>query len=598
MSKYRSGLFLALVMLLLAVFLGLGIVLGQLFKNYYIDTYNDRLQKETKFVSSYIQENDGVSSAVKSGKINSLKEMLDSNITVVNQDGSVQYSTDVTQENNKAAHSQTIDRIVKENSGVHAPNEGYSVYEGRYDQHYYWKKLKSDGEAAGFVILSNQIDTLKKANQKMWLILAFSLGTALVVLLVLAASITSRYTKPIEAATSAAIELAKGNYRVRTYEEHSSETGMLSNSINILARNLQEMENLREMQQDRLGTLVENMGSGVLLIDSRGYITLINKTYRNFFGVDPLYFLYRLYYEVVQHKEVILMIEQIFMTEQSLKKHLVLPVHLERKYFEVYGAPIIGSQDEWKGILLVFHDITELKKLEQVRKDFVANVSHELKTPITSIKGFTETLLDGALHDEKSLKHFLSIVLKESDRMQTLIQELLDLSKIEQQGFSLSIQNLNLTKLLQETLPIFEQRAALKQIKLSNNSSGDAIEIEGDYDRIKQILINLISNAISYTPPGGSVEVSLEEDKKYAKVSVKDTGIGMAQEELPRIFERFYRIDKARSRNFGGTGLGLAIVKHLVEAHQGNIQVKSEPGDGTEFTVLFNQKFKYKHSLD
>ncbi|PLT31187.1 two-component system histidine kinase PnpS [Peribacillus deserti] len=592
MSRYRSRLFLALVMLSLAVFLGLGIVLGQLFKNYYIETHNDRLQREIKFVSNYIQENDGVDTAISSGKMESLKEILDSNIIIAGSDGTLLYSTSDQDED----HSEAIDVIIKDSSSSEKP-EGYSVVEGRYDQHYYWKKMKLDGGETVFVILSDQIDELKDANQKMWLILAFSLGTAFIAILILAAGITSRFTKPIEAATRTAIELAKGNYRVRTYEEHSSETGMLSNSINKLARNLQEMEKLREMQQDRLGTLVENMGSGVLLIDSRGYITLINRTYRNFFKVDPFYFLYRLYYEVVEHKEVILMIEQIFMTEQSIKKHLVLPVSLERKYFEVYGAPIIGSHDEWKGILLVFHDITELKRLEQIRKDFVANVSHELKTPITSIKGFTETLLDGALHDEKSLKHFLSIVLKESDRMQTLIQELLDLSKIEQQGFSLSIQKLDAHKLVQETVPMYEHRAALKGITLSYSSPGSMVKIEGDYNRIKQILINLISNAIAYTPSGGSVEVNLEETDQYAKIRVKDTGIGIAQEELPRIFERFYRIDKARSRNYGGTGLGLAIVKHLVEAHKGQIQVNSEPGKGTEFTVLLNKRFHTEESL-
>ncbi|WP_409297279.1 two-component system histidine kinase PnpS [Peribacillus sp. SCS-26] len=591
MSRYRSGLFFALVILLLAVFLGLGIVLGQLFKDYYIDTFNDRLQKETKFVSQYIQENQGVEAAIASGKVDKLTEMLDSNITIADQDGDILFSTTNVTTKNRQIRDEAIRSIARTQFGGNEPTEGYDVTEGKYEQHYYWKKLRT-GSGHAFVVLSNQLDMLQKASQKMWLILAFSLGTALIVILVLAATITTRYTKPIEAATKAAIELAKGNYKVRTYEENSFETGMLSNSINILARNLQEMEEHREMQQDRLGTLVENMGSGVLLIDSRGSITLINRTYRQTFNVDPSFFLYRLYYEVIEHKEVIQMIENIFMMEQSIKKQLILPLNLEMRYFEIYGAPIIGNHDEWKGILLVFHDITELKKLEQVRKDFVANVSHELKTPITSIKGFTETLLDGALHDEKFLKHFLGIVLKESDRMQTLIQELLDLSKIEQQGFSLSIQKVDLNKLLQETIAIFEQRAAEKEIKLTSPSLLNPLIIDGDSFRIKQIVINLVSNAIAYTPAGGAVTVSLSESREAAKLSVKDTGIGIAKEELPRIFERFYRIDKARSRNSGGTGLGLAIVKHLVEAHKGVLRVESEAGRGTEFTVEFQKRLK------
>ncbi|WP_026693684.1 two-component system histidine kinase PnpS [Peribacillus kribbensis] len=592
MSNFRSGLFFALVSLLLAVFLSLGLVLGGLFKNNYNTTYNDRLQKETEFVSSYIDEKGGAENAIKSGKINKLKDILGSNITIVDENKHITYSTPFDNGKDDNRHTETIERIVTEKIGK-KQQEGYEVIEGRNNQHYYWARLGSSGSWEGFVILSNEMDLINQANQKMWLILAFSLGTALIVILLLASRITVRYTKPIESATRAAIELAKGNYKVRTYEEDSDETGMLSSSINILARNLQEMEQLREMQQDRLGTLVENMGSGVLLIDSRGYITLINKTYRDLFGVDPSYFLYRLYYEVIQHKDVIGMIENIFMTEHSIKKQLVLPLKLERKYFEVFGAPIIGNQDEWKGILLVFHDITELKKLEQMRKDFVANVSHELKTPITSIKGFTETILDGAINDEKSLSHFLSIIQKESDRMEHLIQELLELSKIEQQGFSMSIQKIDLAKLSLETLPIFEQRAQEKRIQLSSKVPDAPVYIEGDTYRIKQVLINLISNAIAYTPAGGAVYVEIMDSGETAQLKVGDTGIGIAKEELPRIFERFYRVDRARSRNSGGTGLGLAIVKHLVEAHKGHLHVESEPGKGTVFFVEFNTRFKY-----
>lgn len=182
--------------------------------------------------------------------------------------------------------------------------------------------------------------------------------------------ITGQYIRPIESVTKVAIELAKGNYKARAYENNSDETGMLSKAINILARNLQEMTLEQEMQQDRLHTLIENMGSGMILIDSRGYISLVNRSYKEIFHVTNEEYLDRLYYEAFLHAEIIELVEEIFMTEVKVRKQMLLPLGIERKHFEVYGAPIIGTNHEWKGIVLVFHDITELKKLEQMRKDF------------------------------------------------------------------------------------------------------------------------------------------------------------------------------------------------------------------------------------
>ena len=255
----------------------------------------------------------------------------------------------------------------------------------------------------------------------------------------------------------------------------------------------------------------------------------------------------------------------------------------------MYGAPIIGNHDEWNGILLIFHDITELKRLEQIRKDFVANVSHELKTPITSIKGFSETLLDGALHDEETLRSFLTIILNESNRLQLLIQELLHLSKMEQQVIELHCEDVDLVPLLKEIGLMLSTRLQAKQITLDIDVP-DAAFIEGDLLRIKQVFINLMSNAVNYTPVGGKVAVHVKEEKEFVTVAIQDTGIGIENKELPRIFERFYRVDKARSRDSGGTGLGLSIVKHILEIHHGKVAVESTVGVGTTFTVTLNKK--------
>ncbi|WP_423407630.1 two-component system histidine kinase PnpS [Heyndrickxia sp. MSNUG] len=586
MTKYRTRLLFALITLIIIVLVGLGLVLGQLFKNYYIHSFNERIKIEMSLLTANIEQNGGLDK-LDINEIDRMGDLLNARITLVDMGGDIRYDTGKISSINTSRHNEIIGDVVEDKPKEQSDLE----IGGGYDLHYYWKPLIHKDKKEGYVFLTTQINELQKAYRQIWWILTISLGLALIVIILLGTRITNRYTKPIESATNVAIELAKGNYRARTYEDHIDETGMLSASINILARNLQELMKAKESQQDRLTTLIENMGSGLILIDSRGYINLINRPYREIFSVDPSEYLYKLYYEVIEHEEISQMVEEIFMTEQKVRKQVVLPLEIERRHFEVYGVPIIGTNNVWKGILLVFHDITELKKLEQMRKDFVANVSHELKTPITSIKGFSETLLDGAMHDKGTLEAFLDIILKESDRLQVLIQELLDLSKIEQHGFKLTIGKVDLLQGITDVLGILRGKAEEKDITLEIGQISGNMVIEGDPDRIKQVLINLVSNAITYSPNHGTITISLFDKKEMVSIVVKDSGIGIEKSEIPRIFERFYRVDKARSRNSGGTGLGLAIVKHIVEAHKGNIEVTSEVGKGTTFTVRLYKRF-------
>lgn len=585
MTTFRTRLLFALLSLILVVLVALGLLLGQLFKSYYLNTFDARLQKETEMAASYIEGNGGIGS-ITIESINELGDILDVRVTATDSKGRILMDSSVKSETSQSRHQEIIVEVLKKKSVYES---GWEVA-GGFNLHYYWQPVMINGEKEGYIFLSTKLAEFQKAYQQIWWILAVSLGLSLFLIILLGSRITARYTKPIESATQVAIELTKGNYRARTYEDQEDETGMLSKSINVLARNLQEMVKSQEMQQDRLGALIENMGSGLILIDSRGYINLVNRPYKEVFNVNPSEYLYKLYYEVIEHKGITEVVEEIFMTEQKVKKQLIIPVNIERRYFEVYGVPIIGTNDEWKGILLVFHDITELKKLEQMRKDFVANVSHELKTPITSIKGFSETLLDGAMENKQTLNDFLNIILKESDRLQSLIQELLDLSKIEKQGFSLSIQQLDLADVLEDVVAIMKGKAAEKEIALKYKREDKPVYIEGDVHRLKQVFINIISNAISYTPNQGVVYISSADSDRTVLTEIRDTGIGIEAGEIPRIFERFYRVDKARSRNSGGTGLGLAIVKHLVEAHKGTISVKSEVGKGTAFIIELPRK--------
>ena len=586
MIKFRSQMFLTLLALLVIVLIGVGLILGQLFKTYYFQNFDEHLEKETRLVADYIEGIGGIQSS--DGQIISdFSKELDARISIIESDGEIVIDSGYISPNNEAEFEDVIASIVENRS---QSEEKIRLFQEIKTQ-YYWESIDLDGARQGFVLISTKMTELKQAYTHMWWLLTISFSFAFIVILILGRNIMNRYTKPIERATNVAFELAKGNYHARTFEDQKGEVGMLNSSLNILARNLQDMMKAHEMQKDRLSTLIENVGSGLILIDGHGYINLINRTYKEVFDVKSSEYLYKLYYEVIKHKEVNKIIEDIFMTEQKVRKQLVIPLKIERRHFEVYGVPIIGTNDVWKGVLLVFHDITEIKKLEQMRKDFVANVSHELKTPVTSIKGFTETLLDGAMEEKETLESFLSIILKESDRLQSLIYDILELSKIENEGFSLSIQHLNLILVLSETIKIIEGKATEKGISITFEKPSDELFIEGDVYRLKQVFINIISNAVLYSPNDGKVTVYLEESPKKVIVHVKDTGMGIESTEIPRIFERFYRVNKARDRNSGGTGLGLAIVKHLMEAHKGKVTVKSEFGKGTIFSIELLKKF-------
>ncbi|WP_028400939.1 two-component system histidine kinase PnpS [Ectobacillus panaciterrae] len=584
MNKFRSRLLFALISLIIAVLVGLGILLGQLFKGFYMENFNKRMEKELQYVAS-VMEWEGIRySLFYPETLQRVEENLKVNLSLLDEKGEVLYDSKGRKklaESNGAVQG-IITKLDKTPDVVEAKS-------GDSETYYYGILLRDKHDDRAYLIVDLSVSSLTDIHKKIWYLLITNFLIAFVVIVFLGIKITAQYTRPIENVAKVAIELAKGNYKARAYGSNADETEMLSQAINILARNLQEMTSAQEMQQDRLHTLIENMGSGMILIDSRGYINLVNRSYKETFHVTNEQYLDRLYYEAFYHKEVVALVEEIFMTEVKVRKQMLLPLRIERKHFEVYGAPIIGTNHEWKGIILVFHDITELKKLEQMRKDFLANVSHELKTPITSIKGFSETLLDGAMEDQKLREYFLSIILKESDRMQSLIEDLLDLSKIEQQGFKLNMGIVDLKLLLEEIGVILQAKAEDKQIELAFHID-EHISVSGDPYRLKQIFINLINNGISYTPAGGRVSVTVEDEQKWARIKISDTGIGINKEEIPRIFERFYRIDKARSRNTGGTGLGLSIVKHLVEAHHGKITVESEVGEGTVFTVMLRKE--------
>jgi two-component system phosphate regulon sensor histidine kinase PhoR len=341
-------------------------------------------------------------------------------------------------------------------------------------------------------------------------------------------------------------------------------------------------------ENDYLHTILKGMTEGVLVVDKRGRIRMVNDALRKLFPL-PQEVLNKTLLELIRHTELEEAIREAIREGKGSAFELILPSFPERT-FEVNVASIPSSPvshspegKNMEGAVAVFHEISRLKELEKVRQDFVANVSHELRTPLTTIKGYAETLLEGALKEDVAFQ-FTQVIKKHADRLTKIVEDLLMLSRIESKEFRLNKESLSLQDLVNDVIDYVRETAEKKGITVDRSEPFPSLRTEADRNYLEQVLINLIDNAIKYTPDGGKITISVvEKQGQEIEFSVRDNGIGIPKEDIPRIFERFYRVDKGRSQESGGTGLGLSIVKHLVHAHGGRVWVESRLGEGSTF---------------
>lgn len=349
-----------------------------------------------------------------------------------------------------------------------------------------------------------------------------------------------------------------------------------------MAISLEEKSQMAQESRDRILATLESMAEGVMMVDAEGKNIFVNSALSDSIGFKKEQAIGAYYWETFRDPGVNEMIATCLRARQTLKKeHTVL---LSTLVFEIQVSPVLSGND-FLGIVAVFHDVTRLKELERVRTEFVANVSHELKTPLTSILGFVETLKDGAVDDKENRGKFLQIIEDQSRNLHSLIEDLLFLSKIESHAEVVRRQNVDLETLIQKTLKFFDFQIRDKKIKLELEFSKKPFFLEADPGLLERALSNLIDNAIKYNVPNGNIGIFVSEKSGQTLVQVRDTGLGIAEQDLPRIFERFYRADKSRSRETGGTGLGLSIAKHIVERHGGRVEVSSAPQKGSVFSL-------------
>lgn len=358
-------------------------------------------------------------------------------------------------------------------------------------------------------------------------------------------------------------------------------------------RDLQDRLRREQAEREQIQSILYAIVEGIVATDASGRISFMNPVAENMFGLKPGTAIGKFPREVWREFELAEIFHQVFVTAEPKEREIWLDPPAKR-LIKVQLTPIrMEEEGETQGVLAVIRDLTRLRHLETVRSDFVANVSHELRTPLTSIKGFIETLLDGGLSNEESARRFLTIISQETDRLNRLINDLLDLSKLESGRTELNQTRLYLAPLVEEVRQTMDARLAEKRLSFSVELG--SVAVWADEDRIREVLVNLIDNAVKYTPEGGSIRIMEIGRGNEQEFIVCDTGFGIPKESLGRIFERFYRVDKARSREMGGTGLGLSIVKHIIERHKGRVWVESELGKGSSFHFTLP---KYEERLD
>jgi two-component system phosphate regulon sensor histidine kinase PhoR len=437
----------------------------------------------------------------------------------------------------------------------------------------------------GFIRASRplqQTDALRKALRlRMWV----AVGLGAVVAVLLAVLFSRRIMLPLRELAEQAEASSDGAASVRVPVYRRDEFGTLARSIDRMSRRLRERMQTIATDRNKLLAILRGMEEGVVAVDQEERVVHMNSVAAGILKANSRTSVNRRIWEATRLREVCEILTRARVSGDEARSTMRLTARPHDRVVELHAAPLRGTEGEPVGAVLVMHDVSALRRLEQVRQDFVANVSHELKTPITAVRGIVETLMDDADMPVSMRTRFLGRVRDQAERLSALVQDLLSLGRLEMPNGGLDARLIDLRDVVQVAQKGLSDAVEERSVRLSANLPSEPIHVRGDDEALRQMIGNLLDNALKYTPEGGAIRLSLEQEDGHAELQVADTGIGIEPRHLDRIFERFYRVDKARSRALGGTGLGLSIVKHVCRAHGGEVSVASVVGQGTTFSV-------------
>ncbi|MCX5678610.1 MAG: ATP-binding protein [Candidatus Omnitrophica bacterium] len=440
--------------------------------------------------------------------------------------------------------------------------------------------LKDKNDIAGAIRLALSLESIDMTLFAIRKVIVTGFLFALIFSIVLGLLVAAHIIRPINDMIRISRKYSEGDFSRRVIYISRDELGQLANTLNKMAQDIEDKMRQIGTQNQRLSAIFNSMVEGVVVVDKSGHIISINPAIEKIFGITREKVEGALFLEAIRNNEMWEIVSGVLKTGRAVSKEasIVYPVN---KVFRANAAPIFDALGV-AGCLIVTHDITEMKRMETVRSDFVANVSHELKTPLTSIKGFVETLLDGALDDRENARSFLKIIQEHALRLEGLVDDLLSLAHLESEGAAPEKKDIQLKKQTDQIIFGFAAQAKRKDIKIENDLPPGLV-VNADRKMIDQVLTNLIDNAIKFNKEKGAIRLFSRDTSGGIKIIIEDSGMGIPEKDIARVFERFYRVDKARSRQLGGTGLGLSIVKHIVELHGGAVGVDSIEGLGSKF---------------
>ncbi len=559
----------AFIIVIALLGLSMPLIAFKTIKSHYISTFTDNLKNMNLLLRPEI------TNLLKSNKIKdmdnfikSFKHSVNMRITVIDNQGTVLADSEKdpqTMENHRM-RPEFIDAI----SGDIGKSIRFSITVEE-KMLYVSVPIIVDNKISGVLRISTYLKDIESLLRNIRVKITWIAFTVIAIAFIIALVISRGISRPIDELVSAARQISQGNFDVRIILKKNDELKDLAESFNDMAIQMKRMFSNLANQKEEFNTIISSIEDPLCVIKKEGIVKLCNESFKKIVDIKEIKKGY--FWEYLRSPEL----DDILKKVMSQKRHYLKEIKLRDKFY-LSSYTYIDKTDE---IVLILHEITRFKQLETLKKEFIANLSHELRTPLTAIRGFLETLED---EEDIKNKYYLEAIKRHTKRLMNILDDILILSELEREGIKLETENVDLKNLTENIIRIFEQRLKEKGLNINLQIQKDITPINADPFKLEQMLINLIDNGIKYTEKG-SISVNITQDDKNTVIVVEDTGIGIPDAAIPRIFERFYTVDKSRSKKLGGTGLGLSIVKHIVLLHKGIIRVDSIYGKGTKFTI-------------
>ena len=546
---------------------------------YFVDRVDEETEAEAALIKKIVEELDLTWDNIE-GQVDELSSIAGLRITLIDSAGLVIADSD----NQLDSMDNHLNRpeIKGAKDGQSASNVRYSNTMGKFLL-YHATPIETD-LFNGYVRVSVPVDEIEGYTLDLIKIIFIGVAVGSILAMVVATFMTNRFMQPINELTRVAKVITEGNYDEKIYLNPNDQVGELAEAFNSMTYTLRKNIWALTQKNAELESILTSMNSGLAAVDTDFAITLYNDDFRKMLNLRDEDLKGRKFYEVVRELTLFDVVEKSIKDQEFLSKETTIDREGDQAIIRVTSTPIYNKNAVHRqlGVLIILVDVTQIRKLETMRRDFVSNVTHELKTPLTSIRGFVDTLKNGAIQEEAVALRFLDIIDIETERLSTLIQDILSLSEIETIVGEKQVDVYDFSEIISEVIDIIPINH--EGVEIMTEIDDDLPKFKCNKNRIKQLMINLVDNSMTYTEKG-YVKIRAYESSGYLNIIVEDTGVGIEARHLSRIFERFYRVDKGRSRKMGGTGLGLSIVKHIVELYSGEIKIESVVGEGTKIWI-------------